>query len=314
MIVAFVNPRSRANRKNPRLAGVLAAALGDAGRVVTPRSLESLDEETRALAANVPSVVAVHGGDGTLHKTLTSMVRAFGERALPPIAILGGGTMNVVTGSLGIRVKAEPFLRALAARARENRPLETLSRRCLRVGDAQYGFVFANGVLANFLGEYYAGSGHGGPWRALWLMTRLALSGLVRGPFARRVFRRFHGHVAFDGKRLDISDLMAVGASTVREVGLGFKLFPRADDDPDRFAVLAIHAGVLSLVRDLPAVRFGRGIAPARARSDLGATLDVEAETPEDSAYTIDGDLYRAAGPLRVSVGPALRIVDPRAR
>jgi diacylglycerol kinase (ATP) len=309
VIVVFVNPLSRANRRNPRLAARLAEAVGDAGRMIAVSSLEALDAEARALAAAPPAIIAVHGGDGTLHKTLTALIRAFGERPLPPLAILGGGTMNVVSSSLGIRVRAIPFLRRLAAGQRAGRAVLTIPRRCIQVGD-HFGFVFGNGLLANFLVEYYGGEGYG-PARALWLMTRLFFSALVGGPFVRRVFRRFRGRVLVDGTPLKFPDLMAIGAGTVREVGLGFKLYHRADDDPHRFAVLAIHAGARALVPDLLAVRTGRGISPARAFSAVASVLDIE---PIDAGapYTIDGDLYRAEGPLRIAVGPEVAIVDPR--
>jgi len=33
---------------------------------------------------------AVHGGDGTLHWTVTALLRAYGERPLPPLALLPG--------------------------------------------------------------------------------------------------------------------------------------------------------------------------------------------------------------------------------
>lgn len=309
MIAAFVNPHSRANRKDPGLASRLAEALGDAGRVIAPRSLEALDAEAAALAAAPPSIVAVHGGDGTLHRTLTALARAFGDRPLPPVAILGGGTMNVVASSLGIRAPAIPYLRSLADQVRAGRPPKVLHRRCMRV-DGTLGFVFGNGLLANFLVDYYQGGAYG-PARAVWLLFRLFLSALVRGPFVRRVFHRFRGRVTVDGRLLDFPDLMAVGAATVREVGMGFKLLHRADDDPERFAVLAIHAGALALVPDLLAVRTGRGISPRRAESALAVDLVIE-PTESGAPYTIDGDLYRASGPLHISIGPKLAIVDPR--
>jgi diacylglycerol kinase family enzyme len=309
VIATFVNPHSRANRKNPRLVERLAMALGDAGRIIAPRSLEALAEEAAALAREPPAIIAVHGGDGTLHRTLTALSRAFGPRPLPPIAILGGGTMNVVTSSLGIRVPAVPFLERLAVMSRQGQAPKLLHRRCMRVDDT-LGFVFGNGLLANFLVDYYDGGAYG-PWRAMWLLFRLFLSALVRGPFVRRVFRRFRGRVTVDGNVLDFPDLMAVGAATVREVGMGFKLLHQADDDPDRFAVLAIHAGALALVPDLFAVRTGRGISPRRARSALATEVRIE-PAELDAPYTIDGDLYRARGPMHIRIGPELAIVDPR--
>lgn len=309
MIAAFVNPHSRANRKNPRLAERLALALGDAGRVIAPRSLEALTDEAAALAREPPAIIAVHGGDGTLHRTLTALWRAFGDRPLPPIALLGGGTMNVVASSLGIRADAIHFLERLAAMSRAGQAPKLLHRRCMCVDDT-LGFVFGNGLLASFLVDYYEGGAYG-PARAVWLLFRLFLSALVRGPFVRRVFKRFRGRVTVDGKVLDFPDLMAVGAATVREVGMGFKLLHRADDDPERFAVLAIHAGALALVPDLLAVRTGRGISPRRAESALA--LDLRIEPAElGTPYTIDGDLYRTRGPMHITIGPKVALVDPR--
>jgi diacylglycerol kinase family enzyme len=283
--------------------------LGEAGRVVASRSLEELAATAAGLAAEPPQVIAVHGGDGTLHVTLTALLHAFGERPLPPIAILGGGTMNVVTGSLHIRARPLEFLARLAAAVRAGKEIVTIKRRCLRVGD-RFGFVFGNGILANFLVEYYQGKSYG-PIRALVLMLRLLASAIVRGTLMRRVFKRFRGKVVVDDKALEFPDLMAVGAGFVREVGLGFKLFDRADDDPDRFAVLAIHSGALALFPDLWAVRNGRGIAPSRAFSGVAKCVEITGHDPE-MAYTIDGDIYRAPGPLPVTAGPPISIVDPR--
>ncbi len=308
MIATFVNPRSRANRRNPRLAARLARALGDAGRVIAPSSLSVLDEEARGLAAHPPTIIAVHGGDGTLHKTLSALLRAFGDQPLPPIAILGGGTMNVVASSLGIRARALPFLARLAALDRAGQAPAVIYRRCMRVGE-QVGFVFGNGLLANFLVEYYAGRQYG-PARAVWLLVRLLFSALVGGPFVRRVFKRFWGMVVVDGETLKFPNLMAVGAGTVREVGMGFKLLHKADDDLDRFAVLAIHAGARALVSDLLAVQRGRGIAPDHAYSTVASDVQIRPLEP-DMPYTIDGDIYRAGSSLHIELGPRLAIVDP---
>jgi diacylglycerol kinase family enzyme len=266
----------------------MESVLGDTGRVIASRSLEELDAAAQALAAAPPAVIAVHGGDGTLHLTLTALIRAFADRPLPPMAILGGGTMNVVTSSLGIRARPLPFLTNLVAAVRSGKTRVTIERRCLRVGD-RFGFVFGNGIMANFLAEYYAAETYS-PSRALLLMARLLASALVRGALMRRVFRRFRGRVSVDGSILEFPDLMAVGAGFVREVGLGFKLFSRADDDPDRFAVLAIHSGAMALFPDLWSVRAGRGIGARRAFSGVAASVEIEAQEPE-MVYTIDGDL-----------------------
>ena len=66
---------------------------------------------------------------------------------------------------------------------------------------------------------------------------------MVGGPFVRKIFRRFEGTVSVDGTRARAHDASSASApATVREVGLGFKLIHRADEDPERFGVLAMHA------------------------------------------------------------------------
>jgi diacylglycerol kinase (ATP) len=330
-IAVFVNPLSRANRRNPRFAAAFQAAVGDMGRVLAPTSLAELDAMAARLRAAPPEVIAVHGGDGTLHKTVTALGRAFGDAPLPPIAVLAGGTMNVVASSLRILAPPAAFLRAIADDLRAGRPLELLPRRCLRVGE-HLGFVFGNGLSANFLGEYYSPNGYG-PLRAVWLLLRTVMSAVVKGPFVRRVFRRFEGRVTVDGATLPGARFVGVGAATVREVGLGFKLNHRADDDPERFGVLAIFAPPLALVRDFAAVHAGRGIAPSRAFSAVASSLQIEPSASSSNmtsltpgpgpssqagsqagemSYTIDGDLYRTAGALHISVGPRITFVKPR--
>jgi len=307
-VVVFVNPGSRANRRDPGCADRFAKILGECGRVAAPPSLERLAEEARRTAAESPSVIAIHGGDGTLHRTLSALIGAYANRTLPPVAILPGGTMNVVASSLGIRVKPEDLLAELAAAERAGTKLATIHRRCLRVG-SDYGFIFGNGLLTNFLEEYYA-RGKYGTRRALWIIFRILLSVITTGRYARRIFRRFRGIVKVDGSQLPRTRLTGLGVATVTEIGFRFKLHHRADDDPDRMGALAIHGGPLSLLLDVLDVRLGRGLSTKRATSFVATQISIEPEDKE-SAYTLDGDLYTSHGPLTVEVGPVLEIVKP---
>jgi diacylglycerol kinase family enzyme len=282
--------------------------LGADGHVVAPATLDDLDTAAAALRDDPPAVVAVHGGDGTLHKVVTAMGRSFGDQPLPPIAILGGGTMNVVSASLHIRERALPLVKQLVETVRSGSAFQTIRRRCLHIGD-HFGFIFGNGLLANFLGEYY-GTGKYGPSRAILLLLRAFGSAMVGGPFIKKMFKRWEGTLEVDGQTLDRTSFVGVGAATVREVGLGFKLNHRADDDPERFGFLAIHARPVALIPDFVAVYAGRGIAPSHAMSAVASQLRV---IPKDGAmaYTIDGDLYRSEGPLNIEVGPPIHFVRP---
>jgi diacylglycerol kinase (ATP) len=306
-VALVINPHSRANRRDPGLARRLGGALGNGARVIAAGSLAELADAASELAREPPAAIAIHGGDGTLHKSVAALLRAGGD-PLPPIALLPGGTMNVVAASLKLGGRPEAIAARLGEAVRAHAPLRTRQRRCLRIGDT-HGFVFGNGMMANFLEEYYAKHDYG-PSRATWLLLRTFFSALVGGPYASQIFRRFEGTVSVDGTMLPDRRFTGLGAATVREVGLGFKLNHRADEDTDRFSVLAIHAGPLSLSRDLVAVHRGRGISPLRAHSETATTMRIEPDAGE-SIYTIDGDLYRGAGPIDITLGPLIRFFDP---
>ncbi len=308
-VLVFVNPGSRANRKDPGCADRFARILGESGRVAAPASLELLAAEARRAAAELPSVIGIHGGDGTLQRTLSALVAAYETRPLPPVAILPGGTMNVVASSLGIRVRPENLLAELAASHRAGAIPTTLRRHCLRIG-SDYGFIFGNGLLTNFLEEYYA-RGSYGVWRAAWIVFRTLLSLLTARRYARRIFRRFRGRVHIDGTSLKRTDWTGIGVGTVSEIGFRFKLNHRADDDPERMGGVAIHGGPLSLLLDVVDVLLGRGLSPKRATGFVADRLVIEPEAPE-TLYTLDGDLYSAQGTVTVEVGPALEIVRPK--
>jgi diacylglycerol kinase (ATP) len=289
----------------------MTSMLGPGGRVLAAANLERLEDMSATLASNPPKALAIHGGDGTLHKTISALIRAFSQQgtALPPIAILPGGTMNVVASSLGLLGRPETILGQLILAARAGVPVPTSARHCLKV-NGEYGFVFGNGLIANFLEEYYAKDQYGSR-RALLILARTFISGLIQGRYARKIVRPFEGKVVVDGQPMPWRRLTGVGAATVREVGLGFKLNHRADEDLEKFGFLAIHGGAVALGLDLVPVHRGVGVSPKRAYSGLGRSLRVEPDDG-DCLYTIDGDLYRSKGAISVDLGPRIGFFDWR--
>src|SRR4029077_18802128 len=79
MIAVIVNPRSRANRRNPQMAAEFQRILGDRGRVFAPKSIEELNTIAAELRQTPPAVLAVHGGDGTFKKPAPALERVLGE-------------------------------------------------------------------------------------------------------------------------------------------------------------------------------------------------------------------------------------------
>src|SRR3982751_5036060 len=92
----ITNPRSRVNRKDPSRLRRLGYLIGSHGQSQATRSLDDLHRVCEDFHRERIDVLGISGGDGTMHHTLTAMVRAYGTDPLPPVAIPRGGTMNTV--------------------------------------------------------------------------------------------------------------------------------------------------------------------------------------------------------------------------
>jgi diacylglycerol kinase (ATP) len=304
-IALFCNPLSRRNRLHPEGIETLRRAIGNTGEVLTPTP-EELPSTARRLAENPPSLLAIHGGDGTVHATLSQLLPAFGDKPLPPLALLTGGTMNVVPRSLGLVDDPARFATKLAEGFRQGRSPITIPRRCLQIGE-HFGFVFANGVFATFLEEYYR-TGSYGHARATWLVARIAVSTLLGGRYRRQILRPFRGRVTVDGELLDPESFTAISAATVAQVGMGFKLNHRADEDLNRMSVVAARA--LPNLWDIISVARGKGMSQRRASTHLAAQMRLAPQN-ETMSYTIDGDMYRTENELVIQTGPLLQLICP---
>jgi len=302
-VVVVTNPRSRLNRKHPHLAGELSAILGSEGAVVTPPDLEALDRLAPHLAR--AQLLAVHGGDGTLHRVLTALHRA-GE-VPPPVLLLRGGTMNIVADSVGNKVEARQLLeQVVRGDATDEQVRHQLE---VDLGDrVVVGFLAGGGIISRFLELYYE-TDTPTPLDAARLLGRGALSALVGGRTARRLTRPYTGSLALDGEAWPGERWLAVAVGTVEELGLGFRPFPKVATSPGCMQVVGISSGIGTLATELPSVFLGRGVRRPGNREALCQTLELTASEPIQ--FMVDGDFHSGARTVTLRVGAPVRFVVP---
>ena len=151
MLGVIASAHSGRNRRRPERLDRLEEIAATAGaRFEAPPTLEALDATVQAFADDGIETLAVNGGDGTLHRVITAAVAAYGAD-LPRIAVLPGGTMNIVARSTGwLGRPPEALQRVIDGHTQER----TVS--LLKV-DELYGFLWGNGLLARFLEVYEDG-------------------------------------------------------------------------------------------------------------------------------------------------------------
>ncbi len=307
-IAVLTNPRSRQNRRHPRLAGQLAYMLGTKGEVAQPQTLPELVDAARRFRDAGVDVVAINGGDGTSHVVLTAFVKAYGDDPLPPVALLRGGTMNTVASGMGIRGAPGALLEKLIVRYHTGEPFPTTERSLMKVSgeEPQYGFLFGNGLIANFLEEYYEGA-EPSPTKAAWLLARGIFSAVINGELIRRVMRPVELEVEADGERWPARSFLSVAAGTVDDIGLGFRPFFESVRHPGRMHAIGLACTPLGVVKALPSIWMARIPSDPDILQAIPHRLVMRSERP--ITYMVDGDFHQGGQSLEVTIGPRVRFV-----
>ena len=311
-IGVVVNPRAR-QAGAPGLVEALRGIVGADGLVVETKDPPALERAIAEFAARKLEVVATCGGDGTNLATATQLVRRFPAGELPRLAILRGGTVNTIAQNLGIRGKPTMILSDIMARRRAGLPAKEVGQDLLRVvstvgeGAALYGFLFAAGMGARFLEEYYAKPRPGVGWAGV-LAARVIASSLVSGAFARRLFAPVVARLVLDGEPLALARFKLLVASTVPDVGIGMRVAWRAGEQPNRFHVVASALPVSAFARQVKRVLAGEPLAGQPHVDRLARSLTIELDGPQ--VYTLDGELFRS-DKISISVGPRIWILKP---
>jgi diacylglycerol kinase family enzyme len=306
----ITNPHSRRNRRYPEQMRRLGYVLGQDDSYEMTNRIEDVARVAEQFKKSDIDILALNGGDGTNHVTLSTFIDVYGDTPLPRITFLRGGTMNTISNGIGIKGKPSRLLANLVEKYYTKQPFETTRRDMLKVIDStgtRYGFIFGNGVVSNFLEAYYD-TGNPTPITAAVLLSK-AVGGLpFGGRLAKDLMRPFTAQLDFgNGDSLPERDYTSVLAATIDQIGLGFRPFIRSEEKPGTFHLLALTAGPFEIVRELPNIRMGRSIHPDRGLSKVADSVTVRSDKP--ITYTIDGDMHTSDGPVTLEAGPRVEII-----
>jgi diacylglycerol kinase family enzyme len=328
----LINPQAR-RACAPSLPERLEALCRDAGchaEVVVTRSPSEVAGAVAQLVASRVDVLAPCGGDGTLLSTVTALVRAAVEGALPKLLLLPGGTMNTVAKNLGAYGPPEERLQALLRRAGSGRGLaavphfpqqlmrlvtfdETPAPRAAASGAVslplveRYGFLFTAAMGARFLTAY---SQRPGLAAAVWLALRTVLSSLVPGggELARWLFQPTPARITVDGEELPAQGHRVLLAATVPDVGLGMQVPWRGGLVPRRFQLIASALPLWKNALQLPRLFRGQPLLGQPHQDRMAQAAHIRFEQPQP--LSLDGELFSARA-VELSLGPVVDVLCP---
>ena len=297
------NSNSGHNRKNPKHIEKLSQILGE--KIDIPR-LEELDSTIQKYKESQLDILAISGGDGTIHQVLSAVHRVYQNESWPKIALLTSGTMNNIARNVGVRKKAEPQLEAIVDTIRQHKPVQTSVHHPLIFGEDKAGFIFGQGGIPHILEEYEKG-GNTSQTKAAILLTRTIFSALVNGKFVQKMFAPMEMEVLADGKKQFHTQYTVSVLSSISDVGFGFRPCYAALKNPQIAHFVGFTRHPVFTAFCLPKIRLAM---PINSKSVLDSVAQEFMLKPtEKMLYTIDGDLYTCANSLAIRVGPAVEFV-----
>lgn len=280
-----------------------AQAAGHDSIVVETHDVAELEAAVRQIHHADPDTIALCGGDGTYMSGLTALTRIYGDRPLPRIALLPGGTVSTVARNFGVSGSPSVAL-SRVANLHAAGALPTRRHRTLRAND-RVGFIFGTALVANFFDVYY-GSEAAGYADAARIVSRIFAESFVGGPYARRVLEPTECTVRVDGVALSPTHYSLICCATVRDLGLHMLVSYRADERED-----ALHLIASSLPTRKLGPQMFRVLAGKRLRGEPhfdGLVREFEVAFPIERAWVLDGDVMRDRV-VRVSPGPVIDVV-----
>lgn len=299
----ILNPHSKKHKLDPDRLKQLAFIVGDKGSCKETSDLGDLYRVVEEFKTRDIEILAIGGGDGTNHVTLTSLIKVYGEKPLPRITFLRGGTLNTLATACNIKGSPEKILSNLIYKYHEDEKLPIKEVDIMSINGA-YGFIFGTGVIYRFMQKYYEGIPS--PMRAATTLGHSIISALVNGSMARSIFERYEGEVSVDGKKWPFKNYSALYAGSVDRLGFNFRVF-HYSEEVGKFHAVGFSLPPRNILRHVPRMFVGAPSQCDELIENPASEMIMRFEEPQ--GYTIDGDMIAPVKEISVKTGPRLKII-----
>lgn len=307
IIGIIANPHSKLNKRNPQILEHIRAKTSGFCDFYATKSLDHLDHVCRSILQKKTSMLAICGGDGTISRTITSILKSYEPKTpLPKIAVLKGGTINLIASQISQKGHLYSIIDRLVEISKRQEQLQMRSIQTIKV-NSHYGFLYADGSNVKILEEFYRNKS--GVLGASWLAAKLVASFLGRGPLIKRLVKEEYRSIQIS--KTDQLDVCSLGnlVGTISKLPLGFPLLPHATNHLDKFQLTTITCPKEKLLWYLPSIMLQH-----KEGSNLGKhTLIADRLTIRGSAsfpYTIDGEIFQSGHQgVTIQSGPKFTFV-----
>ncbi len=304
-IGVVLNPFSKRYKKNPTKLEHMAFIIGDKASCRPTEDIDDLRIVAESFKSHDIDLLAISGGDGTIHCTLTTFLKIYGEKPLPKITLLRGGTLNTIAATLGIKGDTERLMSNLLIKYHEDKNFEIKKLRLTKINDS-YGCIFGIGVIYRFMELYYKNPTLN-PFIAGKTLVHGIMSAIVEGKVIKDIFKRFDADVFVNGQKWPFANYSAVFSASIRQLGLEFNVFRHMLNQNEKFSAIGMGISPHELLPQLKKLRDGKPTNSPHILDAAAETMEIYLKEP--MPYTIDGDMLPATDTFKLSVGPELTVL-----
>lgn len=304
-IGVILNPFSKKYKNDPNKLDHMAFIIGDKASCKPTEDASDLLRVAEEFKSRDIDVLAISGGDGTIHCTITTFINVYGEKPLPKITFLRGGTLNTIAATLGIKGSTENLMSNLLIKYHEDKAFDIRKLRLMKINQL-YGTIFGLGLIYNFMEEYYKNATLN-PVVAAKTVTRAVFSGIFNGKLSQKMFKRFDADVIVNGKKWPFANYCAVFSGSIRQVGLDFNVFRSMIDQNEGFHTIGLNLSPHEIILQIKKMHDGKPPKHEGILEEPAKTMEIQLVEP--LPYTIDGDMLEPQQKFTISEGPEITIL-----
>jgi len=286
----IVNPNSAGYRRILPIVDLYRGIMGNRGIIKVTGGKGELTEAASAFLDKGVEILAVAGGDGTLHATLNAFLPVFGGTPFPIILLVQAGTINNMSSELNMKRSGLDILHDILKEEKEI-TLRKVSRRLMLVNE-EYGFLYGSGFPVSFLKRYY-----GAPRQGMGTAIYCIFSSIFYAAFCPErggeLFKRSRARITLDGDLEGEEEFLFIIASTILNIGLNFRPCYLALNREGLLHIIASSSEIRRILPRLGRIYLGRPLEIDCSIDKLAREALIEMDIP--SPYMVDGEIKRPA-------------------
>lgn len=310
----ILNPQARINKKKT------ADILNDLGNIFgetamlrsTGEAKDALEVINEFISEDIKFLL-ISGGDGTICNVLTSFINRSGDKKLPVIVPLMGGTINMIGSDVGLRRNQVSMCKDFNNLIQNDREIPVTQRGLLKVqkGSLQeptYGFTWIDGLLYRFLIDYYEKGA--GVQVASMLAIKTVLMSIADSD--NGIFKQIDSVVEIDGEKLPNEGHIFMISSCLKKFVFGFNIFNESPVPGESFNTVYMREPYLKQSKHKIPLGLYKGLKSDNSGNFINRPVH-SLRIKKNKGYIIDGEIYKNENEREITItpGPKIDIYSP---